>query len=44
MHLYPRFAGDPFEGRPISMDAPAYTRTAEDLRSLGEAIAAAAAA
>ena len=27
LHLYPRFPGDPFEGRPIDMDAPAFTRT-----------------
>ena len=27
LHLYPRFPGDPFEGRPIAMDAPAFTRT-----------------
>ena len=36
LHLYPRFAGDPFEGRPIAMDDPGYTRTAEELRRIGE--------
>ena len=40
MHLYPRFLGDPFEGRPIAMDAPAFTRTDNDLRRMAGAIAA----
>ena len=34
LHLYPRFPGDPFEGRPIAMDAPAFTRTVGSWRSL----------
>jgi diadenosine tetraphosphate (Ap4A) HIT family hydrolase len=40
LHLYPRFPGDPFEGRPIAMDAPAFTRTADDLRRMADALAA----
>ena len=39
LHLYPRFPGDPFEGRPIAMDAPAFTRTEDDLRRMADAIA-----
>jgi len=38
LHLYPRFPGDPFEGRPIAMDAPAFTRTKEDLQRMADAI------
>jgi diadenosine tetraphosphate (Ap4A) HIT family hydrolase len=41
LHLYPRFSGDPFEGRPIAMDAPAFTRTEADLRRMAGAIATA---
>lgn len=41
LHLYPRFAGDPFEGRPIAMDDPGFTRTADDLRRMAYAVAAA---
>ena len=40
LHLYPRFSGDPFEGRPIAMDTPAFTRTEEDLRRMADAIVA----
>ncbi len=40
LHLYPRFPGDPFEGRPIATDAPAFTRTEADLRRMAGAIAA----
>jgi len=40
LHLYPRFAGDPFEGRPIAMDAAFFTRTADDLRRMADALAA----
>jgi diadenosine tetraphosphate (Ap4A) HIT family hydrolase len=40
LHLYPRFPGDCFEGRPIATDAPAFTRTADDLRRMAGAIAA----
>jgi diadenosine tetraphosphate (Ap4A) HIT family hydrolase len=40
LHLYPRFPGDHFEGRPIAMDAPAFTRTKDDLRRMAGAIAA----
>src|SRR4051812_5902139 len=41
LHLYPRFTGDPFEGRPIAMDNPAFSRTADDLRRMADAIEAA---
>jgi diadenosine tetraphosphate (Ap4A) HIT family hydrolase len=41
LHLYPRFSGDPFEGRPIALDAAAFTRTDDDLRRMAAAIAAA---
>ena len=37
LHLYPRFPGDPFEGRPIAMDAAFFTRTADDLRRMADA-------
>src|SRR6478672_8971490 len=40
LHLYPRFPGDPFERRPIAMDAPAFTRSEDDLRRMADAIAA----
>jgi diadenosine tetraphosphate (Ap4A) HIT family hydrolase len=40
LHLYPRFPGDPFEGRPIATDAPAFTRTEDQLRRMADAIAA----
>jgi diadenosine tetraphosphate (Ap4A) HIT family hydrolase len=40
LHLYPRFPGDPFEGRPIANDDPAFTRTEDELRRLAGAIAA----
>ena len=39
LHLYPRFPGDPFEGRPIDMDAPSFTRTKDELRRMAGAIA-----
>jgi diadenosine tetraphosphate (Ap4A) HIT family hydrolase len=39
LHLYPRFSGDPFEGRPIATDAPAFTRTEDELRRMAGAIA-----
>ena len=38
LHLFPRFAGDPFEGRPIDGQALAFTRTAADLEALADAI------
>jgi diadenosine tetraphosphate (Ap4A) HIT family hydrolase len=38
MHLYPRFLGDPFEGRPIDPAQSTFDRSAEDLRRLAEAI------
>jgi diadenosine tetraphosphate (Ap4A) HIT family hydrolase len=40
LHLDPRCAGDPFEGRPIAMDAAFFTRTADDLRRMADALAA----
>ncbi len=40
LHLYPRFTGDPFEGRPIAVDDPVFTRTEDELRRLAGAIAA----
>ncbi len=40
LHLYPRFSGDPFEGRPVAMDTPAFTRTEDDLRRMADAIVA----
>ena len=33
MHLYPRFAGDPYEGRPINNRAH-FARTAEDIERI----------
>lgn len=42
MHLFPRFDGDPFEGRPIDWRSRIFERTHEDLAALGAAIAAAA--
>jgi diadenosine tetraphosphate (Ap4A) HIT family hydrolase len=41
LHLYPRFAGDPFEGGPIDPSRTAFTRTPEELRRIGAALAAA---
>jgi diadenosine tetraphosphate (Ap4A) HIT family hydrolase len=41
LHLYPRFTRDPFEGRPIAMDNPAFSRSADDLRRMADAIEAA---
>jgi diadenosine tetraphosphate (Ap4A) HIT family hydrolase len=37
MHLYPRYAGDPYEGRPINNEAP-FHRTSEDLARIGRSI------
>ncbi len=41
LHLYPRFEGDPFVGRPIDGSSQRYERTADDLNRLGNAIASA---
>jgi diadenosine tetraphosphate (Ap4A) HIT family hydrolase len=39
LHLYPRFAGDPFEAGPIDPDrTPGFARSNEDLLALREAI------
>jgi diadenosine tetraphosphate (Ap4A) HIT family hydrolase len=38
MHLFPRFDGDPFEGRPIDGSEVHVRRTAADLRRLTEAL------
>ena len=37
MHLYPRYAGDPYEGRPITNDAR-FQRSREELARIGQAI------
>ena len=38
LHLYPRYVGDPFEGRPIDGSASAFHRSAEELAALAAAI------
>jgi len=38
LHLYPRFDGDPFVGRPIDGSSQRYERTADDLNRLRHAI------
>jgi len=38
LHLYPRFEGDPFVGRPIDGSSQRYERTADDLNRLRHAI------
>jgi len=40
LHLYPRYAGDPFEGRPIDGGSIAFHRDKADLEVLRAAIAA----
>lgn len=42
MHLYPRYAGDPFAGDPIDPRRCAFDRSAADLRRLGAEILAVA--
>ena len=42
MHLYPRYIGDPYEGRPIGNQAR-FTRTAKDIDRMIQAIKAVAA-
>ena len=37
MHLYPRYAGDPYEGRPISNDTH-FQRTPQDLARIGASL------
>jgi len=38
LHLYPRFVGDPFAGRPIDGSSQRYERTTDDLDRLRNAI------
>lgn len=40
MHLYPRFIGDPYVGRPIDAGAATFVRTAEDLARMRSALSA----
>jgi diadenosine tetraphosphate (Ap4A) HIT family hydrolase len=39
LHLFPRFEGDPFAGKPIDGQELTFTRSEGDLRALAEAIA-----
>jgi diadenosine tetraphosphate (Ap4A) HIT family hydrolase len=39
LHLYPRFAGDPFEGRPIDGRSAAFERSLDDIERLRDAVA-----
>jgi diadenosine tetraphosphate (Ap4A) HIT family hydrolase len=39
LHLFPRFAGDPFEGRPIDARNPAFQRSPDQIARLAGAIA-----
>ncbi|HEY2072665.1 MAG TPA: HIT family protein [Gaiellaceae bacterium] len=41
MHLFPRFAGDPYEGGPIDPNRATFARSPADLEHLAAAIAAA---
>jgi diadenosine tetraphosphate (Ap4A) HIT family hydrolase len=38
LHLFPRFAGDPFEGRPIDGRSTAFERSPQDIARLRAAI------
>lgn len=38
MHVFPRFAGDPFEGQPINAGRLEFSRTPADLQALADAI------
>ena len=38
MHLFPRFAGDPFVGRPIEGGSRSFTRTPQDLARIKRAL------
>ena len=40
MHLFPRFAGDPYVGVPIDSRSSFFTRSHDDLKRLREALAA----
>jgi diadenosine tetraphosphate (Ap4A) HIT family hydrolase len=39
LHLYPRFTGDPFEGRPIEGRRAAFQRSPDDIARLTDAMA-----
>jgi diadenosine tetraphosphate (Ap4A) HIT family hydrolase len=39
LHLFPRFPGDPFEGRPIDGRSRAFERSPEDIERLRAAVA-----
>jgi diadenosine tetraphosphate (Ap4A) HIT family hydrolase len=39
LHLYPRYAGDPFQGRPIDGGSTAVVRSADDIARLQAAFA-----
>jgi diadenosine tetraphosphate (Ap4A) HIT family hydrolase len=39
LHLYPRFAGAPFQGQPIDGTTTAFTRTPQDIERLRAAVA-----
>jgi diadenosine tetraphosphate (Ap4A) HIT family hydrolase len=41
LHLFPRFAGDPYVGGPIDMRRASFARTPEDLEQLRAALSAA---
>jgi len=41
LHLFPRFAGDPYVGGPIDPRRTVFTRTAEDLQRMSQAISTA---
>lgn len=40
VHLFPRFAGDPYVGGPIDSGSTSFTRSHDDLKRLREALAA----
>ncbi len=42
MHIYPRFPGDPFEGRPIDPRNPSFSRSQDDLARMRGVLAEAA--
>jgi diadenosine tetraphosphate (Ap4A) HIT family hydrolase len=38
LHLFPRFQGDPYEGRAITMGDHVFTRSADELQRMGEVV------
>lgn len=38
LHLFPRFDGDPFVGRPIDAREPQFSRAGEDLARMRQAL------